>query len=784
MNGASQGLQRRADQLGELYALTEAVSRATRLEEIYEVAMAGLRSALGADRTAVLLFDSQRQMRFQAWTHLSEPYRQAVESHSPWSPDTTDPQPIFVPDIANDAALAPFREVVLGEGIRSLNFIPLVTEGRLLGKLMLYYNAPRTFEDDEKSLAASCASQIAFGIARQRAQDALRQSQQRLERALDAGHMGTWDYELHSLRVVWSPQVEAIHGLPPGSFDGTFQSAIDPVHFEDRERVLAALEEAAQGRAPFDEEYRLVWPDGNIVWVHGKGDVVRGREGKVTRLAGICMDVTERKHRDLLLAGQKEVKELIIRGAPLPQVLERLARLAESQVEAVRACIWLVDDEQQIPAGLVLGWSLPLLSSNGEKLGVFALYRPEHIESPPQDLRVLEVLSQTAAIAIERHRAEQALLRAKEAADAANQAKSHFLANVSHEIRTPMNGIVGAVGLLRKTAVSAEQNELLDMIKMCSEVLLTVIDDVLDISKIEAGQLRLAREPFDLRATLEECVSLMREPAAARGLTIRFEAAPVPAVAGDAMRLRQVVLNLLNNAVKFTNEGGIELRLLRLRDNQDRLEVRIEVEDTGIGIAPAERVRLFRPFSQVDIGSSRRYGGTGLGLSISKQLVEMMGGSIGLKSEVDRGSLFWFTATFPVADESATPAPASAQRNTSNLRILVAEDNPINRRVLLMQLAELGYQAEAAAHGGEALTILSQSEFDVVLMDCQMPQVDGYEATRQLRARPGRQPVVIALTAHALEGEREKCLQAGMNDYLRKPVPPDELHATLERWAG
>lgn len=784
MNGASQSLQRRADQLGELYALTEAVSRAVRLEEIYEVAMAGLRSALGADRTAVLLFDAQAQMRFKAWTHLSDSYRRAVETHSPWAPDTVDPQPIFVPDILEDPTLEPFLEVVTSEGIRSLNFIPLVAEGKLLGKLMLYYDQPREFEEDEKSLAASCASQIAFGIVRQRSQDALRHSQQRLQRALEAGHMGTWDYELHRQRVVWSPQVEAIHGLPPGSFDGTFQTAIRLVHPDDRERVMVALEAAAQGQVAFDEEYRLVWPDGNVVWVHGKGDVVRDREGAVARLAGICMDVTERKHRDLLLAGQKEVKELIIRGAPLPQVLERLARLTESQVEAVSACIWLVDQEQHPPDGLVLSWSLPLISSNGEKLGVFALYRSEQHESLLQDLQVLEVLSQTAAIAIERHRAEQALLLAKEAADAANRAKSQFLANVSHEIRTPMNGIVGAVGLLRQTALDAEQNELLDMVKMCSEVLLTVIDDVLDISKIEAGQLRLASQPFDLRATLEECVALMREPASARGLIVGLEMADVPIVEGDAMRLRQVVLNLLNNAVKFTNEGRIDLRLRCLRSNVEQIEVRVEVQDTGIGISPAERSRLFRPFSQVDVGSSRRYGGSGLGLSISKQLVEMMGGAIGLESEVGRGSVFWFTATFPRAAQSTEPATAAPRPGSSDLRILVAEDNPINRRVLLMQLAELGYQAEAAAHGGEALNLLSESEFDVVLMDCQMPQVDGYEATRQLRARAGHQPVVIALTAHALEGEREKCLEAGMDDYLRKPVPPDELHSVLERWAG
>jgi CheY-like chemotaxis protein/nitrogen-specific signal transduction histidine kinase len=402
----------------------------------------------------------------------------------------------------------------------------------------------------------------------------------------------------------------------------------------------------------------------------------------------------------------------------------------------------------------------------------------------------MEVLSQTAAIAIERVEADDSLLKAKEEADAANEAKSRFLANVSHEIRTPMTGISGAVNLLLKTEVSEQQAELLGMVKSCSDVLVTVINDVLDISKIEAGELRLESKAFDPAGVVEECVALMQEPAAAAGLSLSISSSgSLPRhVLGDSVRLRQVVLNLLNNAVKFTESGSIQVRMCsESSESSSSARLKVEVEDTGIGISPSALSELFRPFRQVEEAASRRYGGSGLGLSISKQLVHLMNGEIGVESEVGKGSNFWFKVCFPLAEDnwdSSETLVLPRDKKTkppSQVRLLLAEDNPINRRVLSLQLQQLGYQPETAGDGLEALQKIKEGRFDLVLMDCQMPHLDGYEVTRRLRAEgSSRQPVIVALTAHALEGEREKCLRAGMDGYLRKPISAEKLRRTLE----
>jgi PAS domain S-box-containing protein len=658
--------------------------------------------------------------------------------------------------------------------------------------------------------------------------------------------MGTWDYDISSQRVVWSPQVEAIHGLEPGTFEGTFEAYTRDIHPLDRRRVAQTIQSSIQAGCPHDVEYRLVRPDGTIVWVQGKGDLVRDKQGEIVGLAGVCMDVTERRQRESLLLGQKEAKELILRGAPLEDVLLSLAQLAESQYQTpVRAAIWRLSEDgrrfevgsapnlshslcagllqgmedqavgrgrhepeivenisldprwimiaSQLEAvGLTASWSWPFVSSDGKLLGLFALYHPEPRPPSLHDLQLMEVLSQTAAIAIERVMAHENLLKAIDAADAASRAKSQFLANVSHEIRTPMTGITGAVNLLQQTDVSDDQAEFLTMIKSCSEVLLTVINDVLDISKIEAGELRLDPQPFDPVEVVKECVSLMQQPASQGGLDLNLSLSePLPRrVVGDTVRLRQIILNLLNNAVKFTEQGSVRVRLSRLEDEQDCVKLRFEVEDTGIGISAEAQKLLFRPFSQVDEGCSRRYGGSGLGLSISRQLVEMMDGSIGVESRVGEGSRFWFVACFPLirsgegSAETVDMPPVGKGRDPSLMKLLVAEDNPINRRVLNLQLQQLGYQADSASNGLEALQLLTRQSYDLVLMDCQMPHMDGYEVARQVRSKKlPHQPVIVALTAHALEGEKEKCLQAGMDGYLRKPLAVKELRRTLEDWS-
>jgi PAS domain S-box-containing protein len=668
--------------------------------------------------------------------------------------------------------------------------------------------------------------------------NALRENEERLTLALESAEAGTWSWDVAKDIVYWDTNMHRLFGLKAGSFAGYYEGVVNLIHIDDRQHFSDLVKDSLNYGGEFEAEFRVIHADGSLHYLSSRGKVYRNEDGKPLRMTGICWDISPRKH-----------------------VEDELRRAKET--------------------------------------------------------------------------AESLAVQAQEA----SHAKSAFLAAMSHEIRTPLNGVIGMTGLLLETPLNAEQHEYIDTIRISGEALLSVISDILDFSKIESGRMELENVDFSLQSLIDDVIEITASITNPKGVAIGASIEPnVPEwVTGDPVRIRQILNNLLNNAAKFTERGEISLRVKLHNKNEDQITLLCEVKDSGIGITPEIRERLFKPFQQGDISTSRKYGGTGLGLAICKRLVEMMGGTLDAESFPSQGTRFWFTVQLSechsplppkavidynlppelhgarilcvddnainreivkrqveawhlVCDVAINAAEAlsmfkkanidskpydlaiidyqmpgmngvelvqimrelketkllpvillnsagasikpeqlsdlgSVQTLTKPLRqgkfydaiigslkrqvvskfkktlsvkagapveaklekILLAEDNLINQQVALRMLEKIGYKADVASNGNEALDAIGKKDYDLILMDCQMPEMDGYTLTgkiRKMEKRQNRHSLIIAMTAHVLKGDREKCLDAGMDDYIPKPIDMKLLTKVLHHWLG
>ena len=589
------------------------------------------------------------------------------------------------------------------------------------------------------------------------------------------------------------------------------------VHPDDIERCTSIYVQHFDELKAFSMDYRLRRHDGEFRWIRDNGTPRYDSEGRFTGYIGHCLDITDRVEaeqslRKLSQAVAQSPESIVItdRNSVIEYVNAAcLKSTGYSEAELIGQNPRIFNSGQTAPEVYVRLWET--LGRGKPWAGQFCNRRKdgeifyEHVRiAPIRDaagavthyVSVKEDISEKMRVAREldayrEHLEEMVasrtveLAHAKDAAEAANVAKSAFLANMSHEIRTPMNGVMMLTHLLRQTPLNPDQEDKLGKIVKSADHLLSVINNILDISKIEAGKLMLESSDFDLAELAGKSMNMIQAKANDKGLKLKVSLDPaLPArVHGDATRLSQSLLNYLSNAVKFTGQGEISLGITLLGADENKLKVRFAVSDTGIGINAETVTRLFHNFEQADNSTTRKYGGSGLGLAITRHLARLMGGEAGVESEENKGSTFWFTATLERARPSRT---SSAQAFTSaetmllqdfkGIRVLLCEDNEINQEVILEILSGVGFTVDVAENGAIGIGLASRNCYDLILMDMQMPVVDGLEATIALRTMPGYASTpILAMTANAFEADRKACFDAGMDEFISKPVNPATL---------
>ena len=652
----------------------------------------------------------------------------------------------------------------------------------------------------------------------------------RLMSALQAARMANWEIDMGDGSLLYDASLVDMLAIHRDAAPKDLAGWLAIVHPDDQPGFMAAYEKTlSEPAGTFSFEYRVASDGGGWNWVHSRGMIVeRDGAGRPLRGVGISVNITERKHIEAELEQYRSQLEALVqkRTADLREVHRKLLdtqfamntvgigirwsevdtgrlsdvnsfaaemlgysveELCQKRVEDIYPESARADLAQAVATMREAGWC-KFETSNQTRLGaqipveVTLYYLSPEEDQPPRLIAFVRDIT-------ERKQAEAVLIAAKEAAEAANVAKSAFLANMSHEIRTPLSAIAGMTHIIRHAGLPPEQLARLNKIEAAGQHLLEIVNAVLELSRIEAGKLSLVEEPLSPAQVVANVVSMLQERASAKRISLFADIQPLPpALLGDATRLQQALLNYVANAIKFTEHGVVMVRALVAEETDDHAVIRFEVEDTGIGIAPEAAGRIFSAFEQADNSTTRKFGGTGLGLAIARKLAEMMGGEVGVNSTQGIGSVFWFSACLkkggPVAGLLAGHPGESDEevlrRDFHGQPILLVEDDPMNCEVASGLLRNAGLEVDIAGDGAVAVRMVAARRYALILMDVQMPVMDGIQATRRIRAMPEFSDLpIVAMTANAFAEDKANCMAAGMSDFLAKPTPPAMLFSTV-----